>query len=166
MTRVVFALLCLIALNASADVAINAGGPGTGEFISDRYASGGAAWRYSKYSGIYDTERYTIGGRFSYAIPVTPGEVEVTILLRESCVPCYTRSFDVTAEGRLVLANVSVAPNAAEEKVFRVTSDATLNLEFITARNEAFVNAIRVRQVSGGSEQKYPEPASNSVRQL
>ena len=159
MTRVVFALLCLIALNASADVAINAGGPSTGEFISDRYASGGAAWRYSKYSGIYDTERYTIGGRFSYAIPVTPGEVEVTILLRESCVPCYTRSFDVTAEGRLVLANVSVAPNAAEEKVFRVTSDATLNLEFITARNEAFVNAIRVRQVSGGSE---PQPPANA----
>jgi hypothetical protein len=159
MSRALFALLCLAAFSAHADILINAGGESTDGYSSDRYFSGGNTWRYSAYTGIYDTERYSAGGTFKYNIPVTPGAVEVTLLFRESCVPCATRSSNINAEGQRVLSNVTVPAHTYVERVFTINSDATLNLEFITVSGEAFVNGIRVRELGGSSNPPPPTVA-------
>ena len=132
----------------AADTWINSGGPATGSYLSDRNFSGGSAYTWGNQSGVYNTERWSSAG-FSYAIPATPGQVEVTLRFRESCTQCpYLRVFQVTAEGQVVLANFSVPLNTVGDRTFTVTTDATLNLVFATITGESWVNAIEVRQLS------------------
>jgi hypothetical protein len=133
----------------SASIFINSSGPATGQYIADKYFVGGSTWNWSgSQPGIYNTERWSTAS-FGYAIPVTPGPVQVTLKLRESCVPCaYVRKFNVTAEGQSVFTGVTVPGNTVVDKVFTVTSDATLNLTFTAANTEAWVNGIEVRQLS------------------
>jgi hypothetical protein len=149
MKRLLILLLALMAVPASADVFINTGGNSIGtSYVADRYFAGGTRYTFGNQSGVYNTERWSRTG-FSYAIPVTPGQIDVTLRLRESCVPCdYVRRFNVVAEGQAVLSNFTVAPNTVSDQTFRVTSDATLNLSFAAVQGEAWVNAIEVRQVS------------------
>jgi hypothetical protein len=154
MSRFVYAvLLTCAAATAHADVLINAGGGAISPYVADRNFSGGNAWQFGSSSipGVYRTERWSETG-FSYAIPVTAGQVEVTLKFRESCVPCYTRSFNVRAEGVTVLSNFQVAANATNDQTFTIASDSTLNLQFTTVLNEAWVNAIEVKQISGSPQ--------------
>ena len=142
--------LALLAMPASADVFINAGGPAQAGYIADRYYAGGDPYTWWYQSGIYRTERYS-SNKFSYAIPVTPGQVQVTLKFRESCDICnFVRKFNVTAEGQPVLSNFVVAVNSLSDQTFIVTSDATLNLTFTAVTGEVYVNAIEVRQLAGG----------------
>src|SRR5262245_36601952 len=102
--RVALSLVALLFTSAiapaAADVFINAGGPAMGTYVADRNFSGGGAYAFGTQTGVYNTERWSATS-FSYAIPVTPGAVEVTLRLRESCVECpYKRVFQVTAEGQ------------------------------------------------------------------
>jgi hypothetical protein len=142
------AALVIMSAAASADVFINAGGPATGSYVADRNFTGGSAYTWSGQTGVYATERWS-SSSFSYAIPVTAGQVQVTLKFRESCAAgCpYQRVFRVTAEGTTVLNNFSVPANTVSDQTFTVTTDATLNLVFTRITGEAWVNAIEVRQV-------------------
>ena len=134
---------------ATADVFINVGGPATGSYVADRNYTGGGAYTWSGQTGVYATERWS-SSSFSYAIPVTAGQVQVTLKFRESCAAgCpYQRVFRVTAEGTTVLNNFSVPANTVSDQTFTVTTDATLNLVFTRITGEAWVNAVEVRQLS------------------
>ena len=157
--RSVYALLTLVILAApaSADVLLNAGGGATGAYAADQYFTGGSAYTFGTQSGVYNTERWSATG-FSYAIPVTPGQVEVTLRFRESCRQCTTtRSFRVEAEGQVVLASHAVPVNTIGDRTFIVNSDSTLNLVFTRLTGEAWVNAIEVRSI-GGSTPPPPQP--------
>jgi len=151
----VYALLTLlfIAAPASADVLINAGGGAMGAYVADRYFTGGWDYDFSNQSGVYNTERRSNPNSpsFSYAIPVTPGQVEVTLRFRESCTTCGTRSFRVDAEGQVLLANYVVPVNTVADRIFVVTSDSTLNLVFTRLVGDAWVNAIEVRPVGASA---------------
>ena len=148
MKKLVWLVLALLAMPASADVFINAGGPAQAGYIADQFYSGGDSYTWWYQSGIYKTERYS-SNNFSYAIPVTPGQVQVTLKFRESCDICnFVRKFNVTAEGQSVLSNFVVAVNSLSDQTFVVTSDATLNLTFTAVTGEVYVNAIEVRQLA------------------
>ena len=157
--RSVYVLLTLLifAAPASAQVLINTGGPATGAYVADRYFSGGSAYTFGNQSGVYNTERWSATG-FSYAIPVTPGQVEVILRFRESCAQCTTtRSFRVEAEGQVLLANHVVPVNTVGDRTFIVTTDSTLNLVFTKVAGEAWVNAIEVRPVGSTPPPQPPQ---------
>ena len=146
MKRIIAFLICLLALPAAADVAINSGGGALDGYSTDRYYSGGNGRTFNDQAGVYKSERRS-RSRFRYAIPVTPGVVEVTLRLRESCVTCSARTFRVNAEGKTVIPLITIPVNTVGDRTFSVQSSATLNLEFTALTGEAFVNAIEVRQL-------------------
>ncbi len=150
MKRIFALLFCLLALPAAADVAINSGGGAIDSYLADRYFSGGSSRAFHQEPGVYQTERRSRTS-FRYAIPVTPGLVEVTLRLRESCVECPSRTFRVKAEGDTVFPQVTVPVNTIGDRSFTVRSNATLNLEFTALSGEAFVNAIEVRQLDASA---------------
>lgn len=156
MRSLLAAVALLVSQSLFAAVSINAGGPSTGGYVSDRYYTGGSAYDFSAGQGVYRTERWSKTS-FSYAIPVAAGAVQVTLRLRESCNPCaYTRTFSVSAEGQLVLPSVTVPTGTTADRTFQVTSDSVLNLVFTRVAGEAWVNGIEVTELGGSTPPPVP----------
>lgn len=89
-------------------------------------------------------------GRFSYAIPVTPGRYSVRLTFVEPKLVAGARRFDVVANGAPVLKELDVAaesggPLKALFKTFQMSSGSQgLTLDFIPTQGEAIVSAIEV----------------------
>ena len=152
MKNLILGLLLLFSSSAWADVLIDTGGGSVSGYLPDQYYFGGQGYTVHGFRGtVYRTERRSSSG-FSYAIPVTPGQVQVTLRLRESCFYCSpARSFSVMAEGQTVLSQVQVPPGQVGDQTFTVTTDSVLNLVFTALTGAAYVNAIEVRQLGGGT---------------
>src|SRR5258705_675146 len=156
MRRFLVAAALLFAVAARADIAINAGGPAVTGYLSDRNYSGGGAWTYGGLPGVYNTERWT-NGTFNYNIPVTPGQLRVTLLFRESCGDCSSiyggpNIENVYINGTQVLSNFTLALNQQFSGVYVVDNPtAALNIRVTAVRGEAYVNAIEVVQLSSAS---------------
>ncbi|MEB3215657.1 MAG: malectin domain-containing carbohydrate-binding protein [Nostocales cyanobacterium 94392] len=154
-------------------IRINAGGQAYTDvngnlWSADQYFTGGST--YSSKASIsnteddklYQTERWT--KNLSYAVPVTNGDYKVTLKFVELYWDSAAkRSFDLSAEGQLVLDDLDIfteagGKNIALDKSFNVTvSDGTLNLDFLTNSDNAKLAAI---EIIGGSVAT-PDPIPN-----
>lgn len=134
--------------------AINAGGGGADGYSADQYFSGGktaktaAAIDGTTNDALYQSERY---GDFSYAVPVANGEHQLTLKLAEFYWNAAgKRVFDVTAEGKLIVNDLDIfsaagGKNKAYDLTVPVTvTDGTLNLNFITVKDNAKISAIHI----------------------
>ena len=137
-----------------AAIAINAGGGSAHGFSADDGFSGGrtaktsAAISGTSEDALYQSERY---GTFSYAIPVANGDHQVTLHFAEIYWnSAGKRLFDVRAEGKLVLDDLDIfAAAGGKNKAYEVTvpvtvKDGTLNLDFITEKDNASLGAIEI----------------------
>ena len=88
---------------------------------------------------------------------MTNGTYEVTLKLAETFFTYRNaRVFSVTAEGQQVVKDLDIyaaaGPDTRLDKTFRVTvGDGSLDLGFSATRNNAKVDAILVKKVSGGA---------------
>lgn len=154
-------------------VAINAGGNSFTDsdglqYEGDNYFSGGGI--YSSSDGItgtiddvlYQTERF---GDFSYNIPVSNGDYEVTFKFAEIFHNSpNNRIFDVSAEGIEIISNLDIFATVGHDAVLDITipvsvSDGILNISFSTDVDNAKVSSIIVESPSGGVSDTTP-PAS------
>ena len=154
-TTLLTGALLLASAVAHADISINSGGPAVSGYLSDRNYSGGSAWTYSGLSGIYATERWT-NTNFTYNIPVTAGQLQVTLHFRESCSDCAANynganSENVAINGTTVLSNFSLALGQQYDGVYVIDNPTTtLRIQITAVHGEAYVNAIDVVQLGGG----------------
>jgi hypothetical protein len=146
-----------VAVNVGAAVvasAINAGGGAANGNSADNYFSGGrtaktaAAIDGTTDDALYQSERY---GDFSYAVPVANGTYQVTLKFAEFYWSAAgKRVFDVTAEGKLIVNDLDIFSAAGgKNKAYDVTvpvtvNDGTLNLKFITVKDNAKISAIHI----------------------
>jgi hypothetical protein len=96
---------------------------------------------------IYQSQRY---GDFSYAIPLSNGEYEVTFKFAEiGWTTANTRIFDVKVEGVKVIIGLDIYGKVGHDVAYDVTvnarvTDELLNIEFITIKDNAECSAIVV----------------------
>jgi N-acetylneuraminic acid mutarotase len=96
---------------------------------------------------FYATRRF--GKSFSYAIPVTPGDYQVTLLFADESYAAGGRVFNVSAEGSVLLKNYDIVAKvgkgvATSEAFIAHVADGKLNLAFAGVLNNATVSAIEV----------------------
>ncbi|MFN8473406.1 MAG: malectin domain-containing carbohydrate-binding protein [Anaerolineae bacterium] len=97
---------------------------------------------------LYQSERY--GYTFSYNLPVTNGNYQVTLKFAEIYwTSAGQRVFNVAINGQQVLSNFDilsqVAPKTALDKSFPVTvTNGTINIAFSTVTDNAKISAIQV----------------------
>ena len=91
------------------------------------------------------------GAEMNWAFPVTPGQYEVRLYFSEIYSGAFgvgLRTFSVQIEGATVLQNydtyAEVGANAGVVKKFTVTSDATLNINFLHGIEDPAVKAIEI----------------------
>jgi hypothetical protein len=134
--------------------AINAGGAAADGYSADQYFSGGktakttAAIDGTTNDVLYQSERY---GDFSYAVPVANGEHYLTLRFAEfHWNAAGKRVFDVTAEGKLIVNDLDIFSAAGgKNKAYDITvpvtvKGGTLNLDFITVKDNAKISAIHI----------------------
>ena len=154
-------------------IRINAGGKAYTDvngnlWSADQYFTGGRT--YSSKANIsdteddklYQTERWT--KNLSYIVPVTNGDYKVTVKFAELYWnSADKRSFDLSAEGKLVLDDLDIfteaGKNTALDKSFNITvSDGKLNLDFLTNSDNAKLAAIEIVGDSTSIPEPTPEP--------
>lgn len=92
-------------------------------------------------------------GRFSYAIPVTPGRYSVRLTFVEPKLAAGERRFDVVANGAPVVNDLDIAAATggslrALTRTFETTAaDKGLSLDFVPRRGEAIVSAIEITPI-------------------
>lgn len=144
--------------------AVNAGGSAYNgndgiSYSADKSFSGGYAANFGSPSVadtsddvLYRTERF---GNFSYNISVPNGDYEVTLKYAEMWSGCFKsdcRIQDVFIEGKEVQSSFDVYRSAGVErkaidKTFAASvSDGSLNIKFVTLKENAKVSAIIVRK--------------------
>ncbi len=157
-------------------IRINAGGDAYTDvngnlWSADQYFSGGR--KYSTKADIakteddklYQTERWT--KNLSYVIPVSNGDYKVTVKFAELYWDSTNkRSFDLSAEGKLVIDDLDIftaagGKNTALDKSFDITvSDGSLNLDFLTNSDNAKLAAIEIIGSSAPTPNPTPDPTS------
>lgn len=133
-------------------------------WLSDRYFVGGAPISFPRQvtalatdPTLFETARW---GRFYYAIPLSPGSYELRLYFMERMIGPGTigqggensRLFHVVLNGKMVLLSFDPYSDAggnliAHVRTFKGVSpgpDGHLRIEFISARDEPFVNAIEI----------------------
>jgi hypothetical protein len=145
-------------------IAINAGGSAyTAEdginYEDDNYFSGGQVWAPSSPPAIagtnddvlYQSSRYGEPTDFSYNIPIANGTYDVTFKFAEIF---YTsvgdQVFDVIMEGSIVIDNLDILTQVAQNEAYDVTlpvtiSDGQLNFTIGNSTNDNIISAILVR---------------------
>ena len=143
-----------LGLNAGGTQYVDAGGT---LYQADRYFTGGAttstgvAIQGTGDQSLYQTQRY---GNFSYAIPATNGNYDLTLRFVETTFSSIgQRVFDVIVEGKVVLNNLdifrSAGQNTALDIIFTVNvSDGVLNIGFVPKTGDAQVCAILINNSS------------------
>ncbi|MBW8858957.1 MAG: hypothetical protein JF570_04300, partial [Caulobacter sp.] len=102
-------------------------------------------------------------GRFTYAVPVTPGRYGVRLTFVEPKLAAGQRRFDVAANGVRVLPDLDVAAQAggplkALTRTFEASvADQGLTLAFNPTQGEAIVSAIEITPLQTAKPQ---EPAT------
>lgn len=94
-------------------------------------------------------------GRFSYAIPVSPGRYRVTLHFFEpdASTKPGDRLFDVKAQGRAVATGIDVAKEsggafrALQRSVMVKVADGPLRLDFVPVKGDAILSALAVDRV-------------------
>ncbi len=127
-------------------------------YRSDAYVSGGKksssnlSIKGTQDDYLYNTNRY---GNMSFDIPVAKGTYSVTLQFAETYwTNAGSRIFDVYIENGLVLDNFDIVKTVggmriACDRTFQAkVNDSHLNIDFVTVRDNAQVNAIIVRAVS------------------
>ena len=145
-------------LSAEPGLLVNAGGGAVYDAIARDFAAdlGFAGGRAESYAGdvagtpddtLHRTHR--IGGSFAFSAAVPDGDYLLVLKFAEPSLPAGGRSFDVAAEGVVVLDDYDVAASAggvrtAVNEVVRVTvADGRLDLTFTgNSGGEAVVSAI------------------------
>ncbi|WP_281966188.1 PKD domain-containing protein [Serinicoccus marinus] len=123
---------------------------------------------------LFDTERWdpgsrNDGGEMTWAFPVPAGEEVVVRLYFANRCTCTTqpgqRNFDVTLEGNPVLDTYDIAADVGDGvgtmKSFEVTSDGTIDLQWLHRTENPLVNAIEIAEVAPEGEPQ-PEPSDLS----
>ena len=139
--------------------AVNAGGSeymsadGTSYQADAKFVGGSAYVTNVSISGttddrVYQSERY---GNFSYNIPITNGDYEVTLKFAEVYwTSVGQRVFKVLLEGKTVLSQVDIIAQVGPNKAYDVTlpvrvTDGVLNIKFTSVVDYAKVSGIVVR---------------------
>ncbi|MEM9834725.1 MAG: malectin domain-containing carbohydrate-binding protein, partial [Bacteroidota bacterium] len=153
--------------------AINSGGAaftaadGT-VFTADRLVSGGKTYKSNAgISGttddfIYQSERY---GNFTYNLPVSNGNYEVTLLLAEIYFNAPNkRVFDVKIEGTEEVSNLDLYETVGKNVAYQITktvsvTDGSLTLAFSADINNAKLAGLLV----SGEGDTNPEPGAATV---
>ncbi len=141
-------------------IRINTGGPAqtlNGQIWEADKSFSGTSYTYSSstvvsntsISPIYQSERY--GNSFSYSIPVTSGQYQVTLHFAEIFwTSTGSRLFNVNVEnGQGVLSNFDIfalaGKNSAVTKSFPVNvTDGQLNIAFTTVKDNAKISGIEI----------------------
>src|SRR4051812_26146436 len=110
---------------------------------------------------LFQSERWDMpgGAEMAWAFPVTPGQYEVRLYFSEIYSGAFAvgkRTFSVQVEGATVLSNydifAEVGANAGVVKKFTVTSDGTLNINFLHGVEDPAIKAIEIlTSISGTS---------------
>lgn len=146
-------LLAVSGSSAISQVRINAGGPSTGDFLSDRFFTGGTAWTAPTpipgAPAIYNTVRY---GNLSYNVPLSaPGKYEVTIHFAEvnTAVAVGQRVMNILVNDQPFLSNFDIVMEAGGtlkpiSRKITVDATATLRITLQTVVKNAMINAIEI----------------------
>lgn len=169
-------------MDANAPIRIDAGslvGAGkTAKFGSDAFFKGGKTLsantpadygRPEARAAITGTEEIDVAssyreGRFTYAVPVSPGRYSVRLTFVEPKLPTGERRFDVMANGARALPDLDVAAQAggslkALSKMFEVSvADQGLTLAFSPIQGEAIVSAIEITPLQGPKRREREAP--------
>jgi Malectin domain/Bacterial TSP3 repeat len=138
--------------------AVNAGGPqyaavdGIAYQADGKFSGGSTYTTTATIAGtaddrLYQSERF---GNFSYNIPVTNGNYEVTLKFAEVYFSAVgQRVFNVSVEGKTVLSNVDIVAKVGPRTAYDVTiptsvNDGVLNISFSSVVNNAKVSGIKV----------------------
>lgn len=133
-------------------------------WLSDRYFDGGVPISFPRQvtalatdPALYETARW---GRFTYAIPLSPGSYELRLYFMERLIGPgalgqggeNSRLFHVLLNGKFVLSSFDPYSDAGGNFVAHIRafkgvtpgSDGFLRIGFIPARDEPFVNAFEI----------------------
>ncbi len=132
-------------------------------YLADTYRTGGTAANSAQtIVGTPDQELYrrTQFGNFSYALPVTSGSYQVTLLLAEVYwTEAAKRIFDVLAEGQLVVDDLDVWSYAGGSHIPKKlvlkniqVSDGQLDLQFKTVVNNALLSGLQVARIGNDGD--------------
>jgi hypothetical protein len=133
-------------------------------WAADRFFEGGSAFDLPKqpFTRAFDSKVFQSGrrGDFSYHIPLVPGTYELHLYFVETAYGPnapggggeYSRIFNVTVNGRPILADFDIysdanGTNVADTRVFKdITpgADGMLHLKFQSKRDQALINAIEL----------------------
>jgi hypothetical protein len=114
---------------------------------------------------LFQSERWDMpgGAEMAWAFPVTPGQYEVRLYFSEIYSGAFgvgKRTFSVQVEGATVLSNydvfAEVGANAGVVKKFTVTSDGTLNINFLHGVEDPAVKAIEILTSLSGAPAASP----------
>ncbi len=121
-------------------------------------------------ASLFQSERWDPAGgsEMSWAFPVTPGQYEVRLYFSEIYSGAYFvggRTFSVQIEGAALLQNydtfAEVGSNAGVVKTFTVTSDATLNINFLHGIEDPAAKAIEILTAGAATPGALNTSASN-----
>ncbi|MFC3579152.1 glycoside hydrolase family 2 TIM barrel-domain containing protein [Sphingomonas hylomeconis] len=144
--------------------ALVAGESASGQYGSDDFFEGGKVGELNAYSGygprpekkivtgtgdaaIAETYRQ---GRFGYKVPVANGRYTIAMTFVEPSLAAGARQFDVTANGKRVLAAFDIAATAGgplkavTRSVAVQVTDGVIDLAFVPVRGDAIVSSITI----------------------
>ncbi|WP_442678804.1 glycoside hydrolase family 2 TIM barrel-domain containing protein [Sphingomonas sp. ASY06-1R] len=133
-------------------------------FGSDNFFDGGTVGDINAYSGygprpaakvVAGTAQGAVAetyreGRFGYRVPLPNGRYTVDLTFVEPSLAAGARQFDVTANGKRVVAGLDIAAaaggplKALTRRIAVQVTDGTLDLRFVPVRGDAIVSAIEI----------------------
>lgn len=156
-------LALVVAINAGSSTSANYGGV---EYQSDRYSIGGQANSTTDpISGVsedtlFQSERY---GSFSYRVPVTSGTYTIELHLVEMYWEASERSFNVSVEGNVELANLDLYSQAGHDGAFNyvvedvLVADGFLDIEIETIEDNGTLSGFAVYSADGALDTSVPD---------
>lgn len=118
---------------------------------------------------VFNTERWdpAAAPEMLWSFPTGPGTYEVRLYLKngfDGTSGAGTRQFDVVIEGNLVLDDLDMSATYGHRvgamESFLVTSDATLDIEFVHVLENPLVNAIEILSADANG---FLQPSTNGV---